>query len=250
MTALATGVTVDFKGAPALAPRRQKALILAGALIPRGTLAFDHNGRAMPAAPLDITKSVALGGPFKVAGTTVDGDLYFYSSLGRPMSVSLVNGAALAISTLAAASVVITIVSGTTTANQVVAAVQAHAVASQRINVFPGGTGAGIAGVQSLNAVPRIRLLGVSMFDLDNTANASTDQTIPIDKSEFAYGRIWLVNDTTNPLDDTMVPGVGLVLDNVTISSAPVGAAQLLPIVIDEIGRSGAYTGLVCVRID
>ena len=113
MAARLTACTVDFKGAPALAPRRQKALILANALIPRGTLAFDHNGRAMQAAPLDITKSVALGGPFKVAGTTVDGDLYFYSSLGRPMSVSLVNGAALAISTAAAGSVVITIVSGT-----------------------------------------------------------------------------------------------------------------------------------------
>ncbi len=250
MAARLTGCTVQFKGAPALAPRRQKALILANALIPRGTMAFDHNGRAMQAAPLDITKSVALGGPFKVAGTTVDGDLYFYSSLGRPMSVSLVNGAALAISTAAAGSVAITIVSGTTTANQIVAAVQAHAVASQRINVFPGGTGAGIAGVQSLNAVPRIRLLGVSMFDLDNTVNPTTDQPIPVDKSEFAYGRLWMLPDTTNPVTDTMTPGIGLVLDNVTISSAPVGAAQLLPVVIDEIGQSGEYAGLVCVRID
>ena len=79
MAARLTGCTVQFKGAPALSPRRQKALILANALIPRGTLAFDHNGRAMQAAPLDITKSVALGGRSR-SPAPVDG-LYFYSSL-------------------------------------------------------------------------------------------------------------------------------------------------------------------------
>ena len=59
-----------------------------------------------------------------------------------------------------------------------------------------------------------------------------------------------MLPDTTNPVTDTMTPGVGLVLDNVTISSEPVGSAQLLPVVIDEIGQSGEYAGLVCIRID
>ena len=155
------------------------------------------------------------------------------------MSVSLVN-AALA-PTLAAGSVVITM------------PWRYHGKSGRRRHSCtpPHRSGstvpAALVGIAAFTVLA-IRLLGSIL----TSTNLSIQRPIvyPGRKSEFAYGRLWMLPDATNPVTDTMTPGVGLVLDNVTISSAPVGAAQLLPVVIDEIGQSGEYAGLVCIRID
>jgi len=248
MTALTTGTGTSWKGNAARTFTRACSLILAGAVIPRGSLAMAHNDRAMPAGILDKTKTVAQGGMFKVAGGDANGDLYFYGKLPN-VTLTIANGAALGIKGDGGTGITITIVSGITTANAVIDAIQAHAQASMLIGFDRGGTGASTAGVQSGTAIPHVRLLGISDFDLDNSGNPSTDVAIPINKSEFRYGKAYLINDTGGtPLTQSDCPGVGWVLDNATISKQKTVYSQL-PISVDELATRGQEAGLVCVTI-
>lgn len=245
MTAVTYGTTTTWKGGISANPfTRSIAKVLAGVLIPRGSLVMANDDRAMPAGPIDVTKTAAQGGPLKVAGGTADGDLFYYS-LAPYVRVTVANGAALAVA-IDGNDITITIVSGTTTALQVFRAILAHGVVSQVLGVIYGGNGSGTAGVQTQIRVPYIRLLGMADFEIDNTAN-NTDQAILLNKSEFRAGRVWLLNDTNYPVDAKCAPGKVSILDNVT--GTILRLPTLLTADLDDIGQAGEVAGMLCIRI-
>lgn len=248
MTALTAGTETSWKGGIARQFTRPCSLILRGAKIPRGSLAMAHNDRAMPAGILDITKTVAQGGMVKVAGADANGDLYFFSLIPN-VTLTIADGAALAITGDGGTGLTITIVSGTTTANQVINAIQAHARATALIGFTRPGTGASTAGLLSAIVLPHVRLLGICDFDLDNSANSGTDVAIPVSKSQFRYGKAYLLNDTGGtPLTQSDCPGVGYIVDNATISKVKTDWSQF-SIGVDELAVSGQEAGMVCVNI-
>lgn len=247
MTAIAVGTVIDQKGSAARTWSRPCYTILKGQKIPRGALAMVHNGRAMNAGPLDITKSVADGGPLKATGADDNGHVYFWSLFGQGVSVSLANAVALSISVDVANVVAIKGPVASLTAAEVVQAVQAHARASQLLECMYSGTGAGLFAAMAPTAVPHVELLGVAMFDLDNSSDAVNDNTIPPGQAEFRYGKMYLLNDTGNPVTATGVPGMGYVLDNVTITA--IRTAYCLPVRIDDFGAYGKTAGMVCVDL-
>lgn len=247
MTAIAVGTVIDQKGSAARTWSRPCYTILKGQKIPRGALAMAHNGRAMNAGPLDITKSVADGGPLKATGADANGHVYFWTLFGQGVSVSLANAVALSISVDVANVVAIKGPVASLTAAEVVQAVQAHARASQLLECQYSGTGAGLFAAMAPTSVPHVELLGVAMFDLDNSSDAVNDNTIPPGQAEFRYGKMYLLNDTGNPVAATGVPGMGYVLDNVTITA--IRTAYCLPVRIDDLGAYGKTAGMVCVDI-
>lgn len=249
MTALAVGTVIDQKGSAARTWSRPCYTVLRGQKIPRGCVAMAHNGRAMNAGPLDITKTVAQGGPLKATGADANGHIYFWSLFGENVQVSITNGAALAITVDPVFNIVqIVAPVASTTASEVVQAVQAHARASQLVECEFGGTGAGLIVAMVSTAVPHVELLGVSMFEIDNSADASNDNTIPVSSAEFRYGKMWLLNDTAGtPVTSSGAPGTGYMLDNATVTS--VRTPYCLPVRIDELGVYGKPAGMVCVDI-
>ena len=248
MSALAVGTVVDQKGSAARTWSRPCYTVLRGQKIPRGCVAMAHNGRAMNAGPLDITKSVADGGPLKATGADANGHVYFWSLFGQGVSVSLANAVALSISVDVANVVAIKGPVASLTAAEVVQAVQAHARASQLLECQYSGTGAGLFAAMAPTSVPHVELLGVAMFDLDNSSDAVNDNTIPVSSAEFRYGKMWLLNDTAGtPVTSSGAPGTGYMLDNATVTS--VRTPYCLPVRIDELGVYGKPAGMVCVDI-
>lgn len=249
MTALAVGTVIDQKGSAARTWSRPCYTVLRGQKIPRGCVAMAHNGRAMNAGPLDITKTVAQGGPLKATGADANGHIYFWSLFGENVQVSITNGASLSVKVDPVFNLIlITAPVASTTSNDVVQAVQAHARASQLVECAYGGGGAGLIAAMVSTTVPHVELLGVSMFEIDNSADASNDNTIPVSSAEFRYGKMWLLNDTAGtPVTSSGAPGTGYMLDNATVTS--VRTPYCLPVRIDELGVYGKPAGMVCVDI-
>lgn len=248
MTAIAVGTVIDQKGSAARTWSRPCYTVLKGQKIPRGALAMAHNGRAMNAAPLDITKSVADGGPLKATGADANGHIYFWSRFGMNVSVSIANAAAIAI-TVNPVTNVISIVGpvASATAADIVQAVQAHARASELVDCMYSGTGAGLIAAMTATVVPHVELLGVAMFEIDNSGDLVNDNSIPPAVAEFRYGKMWMLNDTGSALTAVGAPGIGYVLDNVTITG--VRTSFCLPVRVDELGVYGKVAGMVCVDI-
>jgi len=247
MTAIAVGTVIDQKGSAARTWSRPCYTILKGQKIPRGALAMSHNGRAMNAGPLDITKSVADGGPLKATGADANGHIYFWSLFGQGVSVSLANAVSLSISVDVANVVAIKGPVASLTAAEVVQAVQAHARASQLIECMYSGTGAGLFAAMVPTAVPHVELLGVAMFELDNSSDLTNDNSIPDAQAEFRYGKLWLLNDTGTPVTAVGAPGGAYALDNVTITG--IRTSFCLPVRVDELGVYGKTAGMVCVDL-
>lgn len=247
MTAIAVGTVIDQKGSAARTWSRPCYTVLKGQKIPRGALAMSHNGRAMNAGPLDITKSVADGGPLKATGADANGHVYFWSLFGQGVSVSLANAVALSISVDVANVVAIKGPVASLTAAEVVQAVQAHARASQLLECMYSGTGAGLFAAMAPTEVPHVELLGVAMFEIDNSSDITNDNSIPPAIAEFRYGKMWMLNDTGTALTAVGSPGIGYALDNVTITG--IRTSFCLPVRVDELGVYGKVAGMVCVDL-
>lgn len=220
-------------------PREGLVKILRGAKWESGYLIVAHRDRLMPYPTdgFDSNLTADNGGPLQIAGGDGNGGLRVIAKRDK-ISVEQVNGGAIAISVTPGATLKITITSvvGTSTANAVVAAIRAHGMVNELIDVVATGTGAGVTAAFAETVAPYVRIYGVAQGAAENT-DASNDLTFDVnDKGRVIEGGEFGVEISAA----VAPPGINFVLDNQTIQ--PFYKPLCLPIKVnrylDESGQA------------
>jgi hypothetical protein len=262
MTALGQNTARYWHPAFAKGTRRTPGIILRGARLYQGSLAFLHddgtNGaRLMPAQFLNNANTPAAGGPLQVAGADANGGLRFIARRPNVRVGVLISGTGTDIVSPIAVSygsfVGIAITAGSNcTAATFRQEVMANAEVRSLLDVGFTGTGASAVGVGSTSKVPYVRIAGVMKEGFDNSGNASADLAITDRIVDVNTGCVSMVNDTTDPASAADVGGLVTVLDDLTIArtafplqldvelfdwgpaggGSTTGSAQLLPYIL------------------
>jgi hypothetical protein len=263
MTALGQNTARYWHPAFAKGTRRTPGIILRGARLYQGSLAFLHddgtNGaRLMPAQFLNNANLPAAGGPLQVAGADGNGGLRFIARRPNVKIGIATSGtgtdivAPVTVSYGASVSIAFTVGSNTTA---LIFREEAMANAEVRslLDIGFTGTGASVMGtVASSTKVPFVRIAGVMKEGFDNSGNASADLVVTDRIVDVNTGCVSMVNDTTDPASAADVGGLVTVLDDLTIArtafplqldvelfdwgpaggGSTTGSAQLLPYIL------------------
>lgn len=218
--------------------------ILAGTKWYRGTVIVGHGDRMMayPANGFNSPLTAAQGGPLQVPGADANGGLRLIAKEPhvRFVQTLVVGPQPIMVTVLDAGSTLDIDVLGEIgdTANEIVRAIQAHAMASSLVAVASTGTGLGAAvAFGPATAVPFVRLLGLACGDVDATADVADVDVANIFDYPYTVRRgvLGLELETAT----TALPGRKSVLDNQTITEN--FAPLLLPIFCDEIDNGLAF---------
>lgn len=218
--------------------------ILDGTKWYRGTILVGHGNRMMayPDGGFNNSTTATLGGPLQVAGADGNGGLRLIAK--RPnVRFELATGAAASVivtdtGATQTVSVVVVTADDSDLANSVVAAVRAHAAASQLLDIVATGNGSSVVGTQVPIDVPFVRLLGLANGDVDATAADIVADVEIENPNDYPYtvrvGELGLEIDAAFSL-----PGVKYISDNQTLTENY--AALKLPIFVPEVEDGLAY---------
>lgn len=218
----------------ALVTRRGPQYVLRGKKLYKGALCFYHNGRAMPAASLDNSDTIAAGGPLNVAGADANGGLRF---IARQPNVQIQIGAGtLRVQTTYSAgiwlvSVIMTAMSDTAVGVQ--QAILAHAKATSLIDVNYTGNGTTAPGTTSAVDVPFVCIAGICKRTIDNSS-ASTDldiTTTNFGPLEFDLGSPYMVGTSGSAPVAATVGGPVSITDDWSVSTLKAPLQIALPLV-------------------
>jgi hypothetical protein len=218
------------------------ASILAGTKWYRGTVVVGHGSRMMayPTNGFNNANTPTAGGPLQVAGADGNGGLRLIAK--RPnVRFELATGAAASVivtdtGATQTVSVVVVTADDSDLANSVVAAVRAHAAASQLLDIVATGNGSSVVGTQVPIDVPFVRLLGLANGDVDNSASVADVDVDNVNDYPYTVRRGVLGLEIAAAMS---LPGPKFVTDNQTITENY--AALLLPIHCDEIDDGLGY---------
>lgn len=218
------------------------ASILAGTKWYRGTVVVGHGSRMMayPTNGFNNANTPTAGGPLQVAGADGNGGLRLIAK--RPnVRFELATGAAASVivtdtGATQTVSVVVVTADDSDLANSVVAAVRAHAAASQLLDIVATGNGSSVVGTQVPIDVPFVRLLGLANGDVDNSASGVDVDVDNVNDYPYTVRRGVLGLEIAAAMS---LPGPKFVTDNQTITENY--AALLLPIHCDEIDDGLGY---------
>jgi hypothetical protein len=218
------------------------ASILAGTKWYRGTVVVGHGSRMMayPTNGFNNANTPTAGGPLQVAGADGNGGLRLIAK--RPnVRFELATGAAASVivtdtGATQTVSVVVVTADDSDLANSVVAAVRAHAAASQLLDIVATGNGSSVVGTQVPIDVPFVRLLGLANGDVDNSASVADVDVDNVNDYPYTVRRGVLGLEIAAAMS---LPGPKFVTDNQTITENY--AALKLPIHCDEIDDGLGY---------
>lgn len=232
---------IDDRGGESF-DRPALASILAGTKWYRGTIVVGHGSRMMayPTGGFNSAVTATAGGPLQVPGADGNGGLRIIAK--RPsVRFELTTGAAASVivtdtGATQTVSVVVVTADDSDLANSVVAAVRAHAAASQLLDIVATGNGSSVVGTQVPIDVPFVRLLGLANGDVDNSASGVDVDVENVNDYPYTVRRGVLALE----IDAAMsLPGPKFVTDNQTITENY--AALKLPIHCDEIDDGLGY---------
>lgn len=222
--------------------------LAAGKVIYKGVLGFSVDGKAYD------TDSVlnAVGNPLylTVAGADANGGVIVWSKQQNVRYVQIGSAGTQALSVSMVTNVVlhtidITVLIGTnmgtvtSTANDVVAALLAHAGISSILRFGATGTGLGLVAASpgvtpQFQHVPQIFLLGVAQNTYDNSAS----MTDLVDEFRFTQGICRLASLPTDPITPAMKGGLVGIADNITVKGTPTSLDYTAKLI--DVATSGA----------
>jgi hypothetical protein len=221
MTA-ATKQTTTYWHPSVLATRRAPLLLLQGVTVPKGSVAYCHNGRIMPAGDFDNSNSTTLGGPLAVAGADGNGGLRVIA-LRNNVRFGITAGASMSATIIAVSygtTIDITVTCDVTAVTSSVLAnlLWGNALIAKLIRVNYTGTGAGLVAAAALALAPCVQVLGIAVFDLVNGLNPAADMPLTFSGVNFEFGRVFLANDGSYPVSALDVGTRCKLLDNITVT--------------------------------
>lgn len=159
-----------------------------------------------------------------LSGVDANGNIAIYASMSnvqvgiidpmandQPLLVSVTYGATLDI-TVSQSTDSMGALTGT--ANEICAAVRAHPLAAQIVQLAPTGTGASVTSAVALTAVPKITILGFAQADYEN----NTPSPVALD---MLFGRDYFNAGTGVATADEVGDYVGIVDSTLTLRKPP-----------------------------